>query len=163
MTASEIGETFINYFRARKEFDPFPDARLLDSTDLYQDEYVRVVEKMLREAGENGLSGDDLHNFQTHIQANVNVIRVSLLLDCQPVSFCLKSTLCLANPDSVRLRDYSQEQRSFTSNFVKMLVQCKMVYRNPTSPCACAPILLPNLGNRSIVLRWTCVQQIGLP
>lgn len=51
-----------------------------------------------------------------------------------------------AKPQRVCPRNYSQEQRTFLSNFVSNLVKNGMAYANPSSPWACAPLLVPKPG-----------------
>ena len=46
----------------------------------------------------------------------------------------------------MRLRNYSQDQREFLSETVDKLVRHGMAYSNPTSPWACAPLLVPKPG-----------------
>lgn len=42
----------------------------------------------------------------------------------------------------VKLCNYSQEQREFMNNIISNLVSCDMAYFSPTSPWACAPLLI---------------------
>jgi len=51
-----------------------------------------------------------------------------------------------ARPVKVRLRNYSREQREFLAEFVGKLVRNGMAYPNPTSPWACAPLLVAKPG-----------------
>lgn len=51
-----------------------------------------------------------------------------------------------AQPVRVRFCNYAQEMREFMKTFVSNLVRCGMAYFNPTSPFACAPLLVPKPG-----------------
>lgn len=48
-----------------------------------------------------------------------------------------------ASPMKVRIRNSFQAQLSFLSRFVDRLVTAYMAYFNPSSPWACAPLLVP--------------------
>ena len=140
--------TNVNYFITRNEPDPFPDSSLLDPIDSDQhDEVANAVEKMVQKSVDNGFPMEKLSTLTRLVNDHIDIFRVSfssgppakfppLKIDLQPD----------AKPVRVRLRNYSQAQRDFLSKCVANLVKHNMAYSNPSSPWACAPLLVPKTG-----------------
>jgi len=135
----------VDYFQSRKEIDPFPDASLLDPVDADQGADIDgAISDMLKQAEDNGLKGKHLHRLQKMVMDNVDIFRVGLssgpAADITPLKIDLTAD---AKPIRVKLRNYSRDQRDFLNDFVGNLERKGMVYPNPSSPWACAPLLVP--------------------
>lgn len=140
--------TRVDYYRVKEEVDPFPDPSLLDPVDSDQSEDVETaVSKRLQDAFDNGFPEEKQQELTTIVKDRINVFRVSLSagppVNVPPLKIDLVAD---AKPVRVRLRNYSQDQRLFLAQTLQKLIDCGMVYSNPTSPWACAPLLVPKSG-----------------
>lgn len=138
----------VNYNAARNEEDPFPDPSLLDPIDSMQHKEVETeTEEMLHKAKENGLSTDHSEKMRYLVQSHKNIFRTAFSsgppADLRPLRIDLTPE---ARPVKVRLRNYSKEQRNFLDDQMSKLIRAGMVYLNPTSKWACAPLLVPKPG-----------------
>lgn len=138
----------VNYYAARREEHRFPDPSLLDPVDSGQHADISMaVEKMINISRANGLSENHAKELSTIVNEHLNIVRTSLSAgppaDFPPLKIELTPD---AKPVHVRLRKYSKEQREFLDKFVDSLVKYGMTYPNPTSPWACAPLLVPKPG-----------------
>lgn len=138
----------INYFTARSEPDPFPDPSLLDPLDENQhNEIQKATSCMVQSAHLAGLSVTETQDLQDLVNANIDIFRTGLSsgppADIKPLKIELTQD---AHPVQVRLRNYSQTQREFLAAFVDKLVRNGLAYPNPTSPWACAPLLVLKPG-----------------
>lgn len=138
----------VNYFCVREEEDPFPDASLLDPIDSDQHEdVIDATNGMVQTTIDSGFPNDKLPELRKNISDHTDIFRVSFSSGPPAQVPLLKIDLAPnATPVRVRLRNYSQEQRNFMPKMVSNLVKCSMVYLNPTSPWASAPLLVPKLG-----------------
>lgn len=163
----------VDFFKVREEADPFPDASLLDPLDADQhDEIQEALESMVQDAKKNGLPGHREAELRRIIFDRKDIFRVSFSsgppAKVEPLKIDLVSD---ARPVRVKLRNYSQDQRNFLSNFVEKLVNAGMAYPNPTSPWASAPLLVPKPGPAAFrftvdlrpVNRFTIRHQFPMP
>lgn len=133
-----------NFFAHKLEHDPFPNPNLMDLDAL--NGYRENVAGMLKHAYDNGLP-DEHHGtlaklvedfngmFGTSFSSTpskVDALRIKLTADARPIR--------------VRLRNYSPSQRTFMKKFVDELLRYNLVYANPSSAWACAPLLVPKPG-----------------
>lgn len=123
----------VNYFESRNEEDQFPDNSLIDSVHIDQKIDVNTeVETMIQQASDNGLTevetkvlSDLIYEFKNifytsfsggHL-AKIDPLRIELTQDVKPVR--------------VRLRNYTQDQRTFLSKLINVLLKVGHIYRNP--------------------------------
>jgi len=145
----------VNYYTAREEEDPFPDPSLIDPLDSDQAEDItKGIEEAIKKAVENGLPAEHHDAMKKVVYDHVDIFRTTFSSG-PPAKFPpLKIELTAdAKPVKVRLRKYSQPQRAFMQKLVKKLISCGMAYYNPTSPWACAPLIVPKPG--SVEFRFT--------
>ena len=138
----------VNYYSARNEEDPLPDPSLIGLVDSdEQTDIEKALEVMKQSAADAGLPVDSQEELNQIVDDHKNIFRIGFSSG-PPARFPpLKVDLTSdAKPVKVRLRNYSQEQREFLSGFVKKLIDHGMAYANPTSPWACAPLLVPKSG-----------------
>lgn len=102
---------------------------------------------MTHEAAENGLPENKQNQLRIIVESHQNVFRTGLSagppVKIPPLKIDLVSD---ARPARVKLRKYSQDQREILGKLCKKLIQCGMIYSNPSSPWACAPLLVPKPG-----------------
>jgi len=163
----------VDYFQSRKEIDPFPDASLLDRLDADQAPDVQgALDTALAQAGKNGLQGRNFIRLQNMANNNLNIFRVGLSAGAPANITPLRIQLSAdATPTRVKLRNYSREQRQFLSDFVQALQEKGMIYPNPSSRWACAPLLVPKPGESRFrftvdlrpVNRYTIKYQFPMP
>ena len=145
----------VNYYTAREEEDPFPDPSLIDPLDSDQAEDItKGIEEAIKKAVENGLPAEHHDAMKKVVYDHVDIFRTTFSSG-PPAKFPpLKIELTAdAKPVKVRLRKYSQPQHAFMQKLVKKLISCGMAYYNPTSPWACAPLIVPKPG--SVEFRFT--------
>lgn len=163
----------VNYYDVRDEEDPFPDKSLLDPVDSSQhDEIAQDVEKMVQTAVDNGFPDDNVPQLKKIVNDHMDIFRTSFSsgppANIEPLQIDVAPD---ATPVRVRLRKYSQAQREFLSRTVAKLVECDMAYPNPTSPWACAPLLVPKPGQDEFrftvdlrpINRFTVKHQFPMP
>lgn len=134
-----------NYYRQRHESDLFLDPSLLDPIDLDQHNDIQSsIDAMLEKAFESGLPTHAHALLKKTVTDYMDIFRTSLSSGPPAKLPPLKISLTTdAEPVRVRLRNYSQDQRKFLSNFVDKLVDHGMAYPNPTAAWASAPLLVP--------------------
>lgn len=138
----------VDYFEARDEKDPFPDPCLIEPEQANTGEELQAaIDVMIQRSYENGLDSA-LHNDMKDLvylfkdvfliglssgpPATLKPLEIELVPDAKPVK--------------VKLRKYSQEQKTFLSEFVSELISKGMLYPNPTASWAAAPLLVPKPG-----------------
>lgn len=138
----------VNYYAARAEEDPFPNPFLLDSIDSDQhDDIMAEVREAEKKAFDYGLPRDERPRLEKILSDHADIFRTSFSSGPPARLPLLKIELTAdAKPVKVRLRNYSQAQRTFLDTFVSDLVQHGLAYPNPTSKWACAPLLVPKPG-----------------
>ena len=135
-----------NYFEDRSAADEFPNPYLMDSinAESNRDAILVAIEDQIKETDANGLSKHKQEELRSLINNNLSILCTTLsagpLADSKPLKIDLTPD---CRPVRVKLRNYSQEQREFLKKFVADLLSCSMVYANPTSSWACAPLLVP--------------------
>jgi transposase InsO family protein len=138
----------VDYYEARARVDPFPDPSLIDPVDSGQAEEVSsAVEHMLQCALKVGMPPADAQQLKAIVDNHVDIFRTTFSSGPPAKLKPLKIQLTPdARPTRVKLRNYSKEQQEFLSKFVATLIATGMAYSNPTSPWACAPLLVPKPG-----------------
>eukprot|EP00178_Gracilaria_changii_P000257 TRINITY_DN1027_c0_g1_i1.p2 TRINITY_DN1027_c0_g1~~TRINITY_DN1027_c0_g1_i1.p2 ORF type:complete len:1106 (+),score=114.18 TRINITY_DN1027_c0_g1_i1:5972-9289(+) len=136
------------YDIVRQEADPFPDPALLDPIDADQHDDIReAAEMMVQMAIKNGMQTAQSRALHEIVHKHINIFRTSLSsgppANVTPLKIALTPD---ARPTRVRLRKYSQDQRAFLQKFVSELIRAGMVYPNPSSPWASAPLIVPKPG-----------------
>lgn len=105
------------------------------------------MDEILKSAENNSLSEKQLKDLKTIVSGRIDIFRCSFSSGPPAKLPPLKIELTAdAKPVKVRLRKYSADQRKFLATFIKSLVSHGMVYPNPTSKWACAPLLVPKTG-----------------
>lgn len=163
----------VNYYSVREEEDPFPDSSLLDPIDSSQESEINdSLIRMMDTASKNGLSEIETEELSKIVNEHKNIFRVSFSsgppANVEPLRIELVND---AKPVRVRLRNYTQEQREFLADLTKRLIDSNMVFSNPTSPWACAPLLVPKPGPAKFrftvdlrpVNRYTVKHQFPMP
>ena len=138
----------VSYFDSRNEKDPFPDCNLLDPVDSdQQEEVLHSVQAMIAEAKKNGLPPQYHERLKSIILKHIDVFRIGMSggppADIPPMIIKLTPH---AKATRVKLRNYSQSQRDFLSQFVNSLLDKNMAYPNPYSAWASAPLCVPKPG-----------------
>lgn len=138
----------VNYYDVRSEQDPFSNLSLLDSPNSAQPNEVEdEVSQIVQVAVSNGLRAEKVMNLKKIVTDHSDIFRTSLssgpAADVDPLRIGLFPDAKLVK---VRLRNYTQNQRNFLSDFVQKLVSFRMAYPNPSSPWSCAPLLVPKAG-----------------
>lgn len=138
----------INFFDVRKGQDPFPDPNLRDPIDSDQNEQIRSdVKNISKVARENGISSEHASILDKILAKHLDVFRTTFssgpAANIPPLKIDLVHD---AKPVRVRLRNYSQTQKEFLAEFVNKLLDAGMVFPNPSSPWASAPLLVPKPG-----------------
>lgn len=138
----------VDFFTLRSETDPFPDASLFNPIDsLQHHEIVSAVEQMINDAVRNGFPLQELSHLKSGVSDHMEIFcRFFFSGPPADIKHLEKSLVPNATPVRVRLRNYFQAQREFLSRTVSKLMECEMVYANPSSPWACAPLLVPKPG-----------------
>ena len=138
----------VDYNHARNEPDPFPDPSLLDPIDKNQhDDITAAVKSMETNAMNSGLADVYQSNLKGVLRDHMDIFRTSFSSGPGAKLPPLKIELLPeAKPVKVKIRKYSQEQQKFLKDFVEKLVAHGLVYANPTSKWACAPLLVPKEG-----------------
>lgn len=136
-----------NYFDHKSDLDPFPNPNLVDMDSAPSASINNIdILAMIYRAKQNGILPkplDDLtkivwshaHVFDTRFSATpakVPPLKIELTGDARPIR--------------VKLRNYSQSQRNFMTNLTNELMQYNLIYPNPSSKWACAPLLVPKSG-----------------
>lgn len=136
-----------NYFQHKSDLDPFPDPNLVTLEDNSSTKFnSKDLMDMIERAKNNGLPSKHVeeltaivfpyaHVFDTRFSstpAKVPPLQVELTHD--------------AHPTRVKLRNYSQSQRVFMTNLTDELMKYNLIYPNPSSKWACAPLLVPKAG-----------------
>ena len=118
-----------NYYKARREQDPFPDPSLLDPIDSAQhSEIIEAMNMMKVDTRKNGLPDSEALHPDALIDSFADIFRISLSSRPPAKLRPLKIELLPgAKPVRVRLRNYTQEQREFLSDFVSRLQDAGMV------------------------------------
>lgn len=99
----------INYYQARGEDDPFPEASLLDMLDSYQHEDVcEAVKEMVESAVKNGLPNFAQDTIRDTVRGHIDIFRISFSSG-PPASFkpLRIALIAHAKPVRVRLRNLS--------------------------------------------------------
>lgn len=138
----------VNYQTARTEEDPFPDPSLLDPIGSDQHNDIRTYEASMKKSAEDsGLPWEYRKTMFELVNERTDVICNAFSAGPAAKNPPLKVHLML-NADTVkaRLHYYSRDQRDFLKQLVATLVRDNMAYANPTSPWACAPLLVPKPG-----------------
>lgn len=137
-----------NYYAHKFDIDPFPDPSLISLHDCSArtDDEKADITAMLAAAKANGfpdshwpmleaLIWEFADSFSTRFSstpAKVEPLRIELTADARPIR--------------VKLRNYSASQRAFISSLMQDLVRHNLVYANPSSKWACAPLIVPKAG-----------------
>lgn len=136
-----------NYYANKFDKDPFPDPNLMDVDSKRRDcAEGAEIEAMIQRAVDNGLPDQytkPLSNqvwtfcstFSTRFsstQSKVDPLSIGLTPDARPVR--------------VKLRNYSPSQRAFMKGLIDERIGHCIVYPNPSSPWACAPLIVPKTG-----------------
>ena len=138
-----------NYFENRSAADEFPNPYLMDSitAESNRDAVLTAIEDQIKETEANGLAKQKREELRSLINNNMSIFCTTFSggppADIKPLKIDLTPD---SRPVRVKLRNYSQEQREFLKKFVADLLSCGMVYPNPTSSWACAPLLVPKDG-----------------
>lgn len=143
-----LGRSRVKYYQARSEADPFPDPSLLDPVDNEQEEEINLVaQHIFKSAREEGIGEAHADALQNTVLQHMDIFQVGLSAGPPAKLPPLKIELLPeTRPVQDRLRNYSQEQRDFLATFVSKLLECGMVYSNPTSKWACAPLIVLKFG-----------------
>ena len=139
----------VNFNFSRQDDDPFEDSSLLDQVDSDQDSAIQqALDSIVAKAEDNGLPQEYKPQLERMLRSNTNIFRTSLSsgppADVEPLRVELVHD---AQPVKVRLRNYSPAQRQFLDKFMKDLIRCNMVFPNPSSKWASAPLLVPKAGS----------------
>ena len=144
--ASEIStRPLVNYHQARTESDFIYDPSLLEIIDESQVPDIKAgIKNMLTTAINNGIQLQHQDNLRRLTYSFIDIFRTAISATAPANLPPLKVELTPdAKPVRVRLRNYSPPQRQFLKEFVSKLIQAGMVYSNPTSPWAAAPVIVP--------------------
>jgi hypothetical protein len=128
--------------------DPVIVPQLLDlPSDSHVSELQWVIEEMMCKAAHNGMSKIGVTQLRDLVHGYPDIWRVALTAD-PPVR--LPPLVVTLQPDAVpirvKLRRYTQAQKTFLRTFVGELVQHGLAYRNPNSAWCSAPLQVPKNG-----------------
>lgn len=137
-----------DYFAHQADVDPFPDPFLLQTENpAADDEEARTaILTMLQMAITNGFPDEHWAELETLIWKHANEFRTSFSSAPARVEPLRIELTADATPVRVKLRNYSADQRAFLKKLVTDLTTHGLVYANPTSKWACAPLLVPKPG-----------------
>lgn len=137
-----------DYFHTDRNTDPFPDPFLIqpEDADTADEEAHSAIKAMLARAHENGFPDEHRERLESLVWDHSEAFRTgfsSSPAKVEPLRIALNPD---AKPVRVKLRNYSAEQREFMSRLVDDLMKHKLIYPNPTSPWASAPLIVPKPG-----------------
>lgn len=137
-----------DYFAHQADADPFPDPFLLQTEDPASDDAeARVsIVAMLDKAKANGFPDDHWEELESLVWKHAAEFRTSFSSEPARVEPLRIELMPDAKPVRVKLRNYSASQRAFLQKLVATLTAHGLVYPNPTSKWACAPLLVPKPG-----------------
>lgn len=136
-----------DYYAYKYDVDPFPDPSLIEQhAETDQSTTHSEIEAMLARAKKEGFPdeqwdhlseliwkhADDFGITFSEMPAKIEPLRIELTPDAHAIR--------------VKLRNYSEEQRSFMKSLVADLIKHSCVYANPTAKWASAPLLVPKPG-----------------
>lgn len=135
----------VKYFQACLQEDPFLDASFLNPIDSNQGKATHAVaDSMLKTAQDNGLFETDTLYLRQAVTDFIDVFHVSFSAGSSANITPLKTELTSdARPVRTQLRNYTQQQWASFTDMVNSLLRHETVYPNPTSPLACARLLVP--------------------
>lgn len=143
----DINRPRANYFDHKSDLDPFPNPNLVDLTHASATNISNTdVDNMLDKAKRNGLHSQPLDGLTKIVWSQSHVFDTrfsSIPAKVPPLKIELTSN---AQPIRVKLRNYSQSQRKFMTNLTDELIRFNLIYPNPSSKWACAPLLVPKPG-----------------
>ena len=145
------------YFACRSSVDPFPDSYLLEIEDLDErNDVLEVVDKMLEKAASEGLPEKHMSEMRKLVNEFINLFRTTFPTgppsNLPPLKFEIKPDSSLIQ---VKLRKYSDSQRTFLKRLTDKLLEKDLIYRNPTFKWCCAPHLVRKPGPEE--WRFTCL------
>ena len=163
----------VDYRSNNMNNDPFLDDATLTNPAEDENQLSDAISDLVQRAIDNGFPKDKKRLLNKLVNDHKDIfclgISASPPANFTPLRIDLEPE---AKPIKVRLRNYSEAQRSFLKQFVSHLIEYGMAYANPTAKWASAPLLVPKPSDPSnfrftvdlrLVNKFTTKHQFPMP
>lgn len=136
-----------DYFANQQDDDPFPDPDLIGvDHGTAEAEIEDATTAMLQRSKDHGLPKDIWQPMEYLVREHTKTFSQSFSAEPEKVPRLEIELMPDACPVRVKLRSYSAPQKAFMSKLTKELEVKGLIYPNPSSKWACAPLIVPKKG-----------------